>query len=182
MKKKSILKKILNFVIATIFISFLVVVCLQRFSGNKISFFNYRMFVVASGSMKPKYDIGDVLISKEVKASEIKVGDVISYLGQKGELADKVITHEVVSIEKDKAGNYLFHAKGKTNVIEDPIIYENQIFGVVKHKMFILSIIYKIIGTRIGFFLLVIIPILYIIGSEIIITLLEKEEKRRNKE
>lgn len=64
-------------------VAFIVVVCLQRFSDNKISFFNYRMFTVISGSMKPKYDIGDVLISKKEDPSKIKVGDTISYLGTK---------------------------------------------------------------------------------------------------
>lgn len=182
MKKKGILKKVLDFVIIAIVILFLIVVCLQRFSGNKISIFNYRMFVVASGSMKPKYDIGDVLISKEVAPSKIKVGDPISYLGEKGELKDKVITHQVIAIEKDKDGHYLFHTKGLASIIEDPIVYENQVYGVVKHKMFILSIIYKLMATPLGFFILVIIPILYVIGSEIIIAMLEKEEKRRRKE
>jgi len=48
---KKVIKRILDIVIAIFVVLFLVVVCLQRFSGSKISFFDYRLFVVASGSM-----------------------------------------------------------------------------------------------------------------------------------
>ncbi len=181
-KWKKIIKRVLDIVIAIFVVLFLVVVCLQRFSGNKISFFDYRLFVVASGSMEPKYKIGDVLISKEVKPSDIKVKDTISYLGRKGDLQDKIITHQVVSIDKDADGKYLFHTKGLSNVIEDPIVYEDQVFGVVKHKMILLSFVYKVVGKPFGMFIFVILPIFYIIGSEIVGVMLEKEEKRRNRE
>lgn len=181
-KKRKLIKRVLDIIIAIFVILFLLVVCLQRFSGNKISFFNYRLFVVASGSMEPKYKIGDVLISKESEASKIKVGDTISYLGQRGDIKDKVITHQVISIEKDADGKYLFHTKGISNIIEDPIVYENQVYGIVKHKLVLLSMAYKAIGTPIGLFILIVLPIMYIIISEVIIAMLEKEEKRRNKE
>ena len=87
--------------------AFIIVVCLQRFSNNKISFFNYRMFTVVSQSMAPKYDIGDVLISKQVKPEEIKENDVISYLGTYGDFTDKVITHRVVGIHRNEDGKYM---------------------------------------------------------------------------
>lgn len=174
-----IIAKVLNIILITMFVLFILMVCLQRFSGNKVSFFNYRMFTVISGSMKPTYDIGDVLISKEVEPSKIKVGDVISYLGAQGSFKDKVITHEVIDIEKDSEGKLVFHAKGTANLIEDPYVYEDQLYGVVIYRSVILSFIYKIVGTTYGVLIFVIIPIFYIIGSEIVSSLLEKEEKKR---
>mgnify|MGYP001043622702 CR=1 FL=1 len=166
--------------VIVILVGFILAVCLQRFSDNKISIFKYRMFTVISGSMRPKHDIGDVLISKEVKPSTIKVGDTISYKGKVGDLKNKVITHEVTKVIKDEeTGKYNFHARGLTNVIEDPIISEDQIYGVVIYKSLILSLIYRIIGTNIGFYFFIIIPLLYIIGSEIITMLLSREENRR---
>lgn len=162
--------------------AFILVVCMQRFSNNKMSFFDYRMFTVVSQSMTPKYDIGDVLIAKEVKPSNIKKGDVISYLGASGDFTNKVITHRVVAIEKSEDGKLYFRAKGDANIIEDPIVSEDQLYGVVVYKSFLLSLIYRIVGTKIGFYLCIILPILFIICSEMISTMLEKEEKRRNKE
>lgn len=184
MKKNKVFKTIsaiVRVIAIVLIIAFVIVVCLQRFSNNKISIFNYRMFTVISGSMKPKYDIGDVLISKQTAPNKIKVGDTISYLGEQGDFKGKVITHEVIGIGTDANGKYLFRAKGKANLVEDPIVYENQLYGVVKYKSLLLSMVYRIVGTKIGFYLFIIIPIVYIIGSEIVHALLSKEEERRNK-
>lgn len=185
MKKKN---KLWNFIKITfksfvfiILVSFILVVCLQRFSNNKISIFNYRMFTVISGSMKPKYDIGDVLIAKWVEPSEIKVGDTISYSGTKGDFSGKVITHQVIKIEKNIKGEYIFHAKGLANLVEDPVVSADQIYGVVMYRSFILSTVYRIVATNIGFYLFIIIPLMYVIGSEIVTSMLRREEERREK-
>lgn len=175
-----IIKTILNVIVGILLASFLLVVCLQRFSGNKISIFNYRMFTVASGSMMPKYEVGDVLISKEINPNDIKIGDTISYLGNKGDFKNKVITHEVISIDTESDGKKAFHTKGTANIIEDPIVYEDQIYGKVIYRAVVLSSIYKLIGTKYGI-LIIAIPIMYIIGSEILGFLLDNEEKKRNK-
>ena len=174
------IKIILNILISIMVISFLLVVCLQRFSNNEISFFNFRMFTVASGSMAPQYNVGDILIAKETKPEDVKVGDSVTYLGTHGSFANKVVTHEVTSIEK-KNGEYIFHTKGIANLVEDPPVYEEQLYGVIVYRPIILSFVYKIVSTKFGLFLFVIIPIFYIIGSEILISMLEREEKRRNK-
>lgn len=176
-----ILLTILRVVVGVALAAFVLVVCLQRFSNNKISFFNYRMFTVVSQSMTPQYDIGDVLISKETKPSKIEEGDVISYLGSYGDFSGKVITHRVVGVEKRADGKYYFRTKGDANIVEDPIVMEDQLYGVVVYKSVILSLVYRIVGTKIGFYLFIIIPILFVIGSEMITTLLEKEEERRKK-
>lgn len=181
-KGKKILKLILNIIKIVIYIAlalFILVVCMQRFSNNKISFFNYRMFTVVSQSMTPKYDIGDVLISKQVNPSKIKEGDVVSYLGSVGDFNGKVITHRVVNVEKRDDGKYYYRTKGDANIVEDPIVSEEQLYGVVIYKAVILSLIYRIVGTKVGFFLFIIIPIMFIIGSEMVTSLLEKEEERR---
>ena len=174
-----IFKKIVDIVLTIFVILFVAVVCLQRFSNNELSFFNYRIFTVVSGSMVPKYNIGDVLISKDVDPNEIKVGDAVSYLGTSGSFKGKVITHEVIDIETDADGKLVFHTKGLANIIEDPIVYEDQVYGVVTRKAVLLSFVYRLVGTQFGLFLFVVIPILYIVASEMIGFMLEKEEERR---
>lgn len=156
-------------------------VCLQRFSNNEISFFKYRMFTVVTGSMEPEYKVGEVLISKEVDVKDIEVGDDVSYLGKSGSFKGKVVTHRVEKIDKDVDGKLVFHTKGIANLAFDPIVYEEQIYGVIVHEAKILSFVYKYVGTPNGMFIFVVIPILYVIGSEMIYFMLDKEEKRRNK-
>ena len=175
-----ITKGIINILLMIFCILFVLVVCLQRFSNNKLAFFDYRMFTVVSGSMEPRYMIGDVLIAKRVPAEEIKVGDSISYLGKRGSFNGMIITHEVIDIEKDASGKYIFHTKGLTNIVEDPIVDYDQVYGKIIRKSTILSFIYMIVGSKYGLFLFIIIPLFYIIGSEILSFMLEKEEKRRN--
>ncbi len=137
------------------------------------------MFSVASSSMAPDYQVGDVLIVKITDPEDIKVGDSVTYYGKVGSFANKVITHQVIKIDKDVDGNRVFHTKGISNLVEDPLVYEDQIYGVVQLKSEILSFIYKLINTKYGMFLLIIVPIFYIIGSEMLTFMLENEEKRR---
>ncbi len=180
-KVLSIFKKVFDIVLTLFVILFVLVVCLQRFSNNEISIFKYRMFTVVSGSMVPEYNIGEVLISKEINTEDIKVGDDVSYLGESGTFKGKVVTHRVVKIGKDADGNKVFRTKGLANLVEDPVVYPDQIYGVVVHKAILLSFIYKCVGTPTGMFIFIVIPVLYIVGSEMIYIMLEKEEKRRNK-
>lgn len=161
--------------------AFIICVCLQRFSNNKISIFNFRMFTVVTGSMEPKYKVGDVLIAKEVEPEDIKIGDTISYLGTRNSFKDKVITHQVVGIEKVD-GKIYFRAKGLANMVEDPIVSSDQLYGKVIYKSLIISFIYKIVSTNVGFYLFIIIPVLIIVSSEIITTLMNKEEKKRTEQ
>ena len=132
----SFVKKIVDILLTIFVISFVLVVCLQRFSNNQISIFKYRMFTVVSGSMEPEYNIGEVLISKEVNPDKIKVGDDVSYLGKSGTFKDKVVTHRVVAIEKDVDGKRIFRTKGLANLAEDPVVYEDQLYGVVIYSRF----------------------------------------------
>lgn len=182
MKKISrIIKTIVDIILVVFVLAFVLVVCLQRFSNNELSVFGYRMFTVVSGSMLPEYEIGDVVISKNIPTKDIKVGDDVSYLGASGTFKGKVVTHRVVNIDKDVDGKLVFHTKGTANLVEDPLVYENQIYGVVWKKDKMLSFVYKTVATKEGMFLFIGIPILYIVGSEMISIMLEREEKRRAK-
>lgn len=175
-----VIKTIFNVIVTIFVIMFLLVVCLQRFSNNQITFMGYRMFSVASSSMAPDYQVGDVLIVKITEPEDIKVGDSVTYYGKVGSFANKVITHQVIKIETNVDGKRVFHTKGISNLIEDPLVYEDQIYGVVQFKAEILSFIYKVVNTKYGMFILVILPIFYIIGSEMLAFMLENEEKRRH--
>lgn len=183
LKNNKVLKTIFTIIktfIIIVLLAFILVVFLQRFSNNKLSLFNYRIFAVATGSMKPKYNIGDVLISKDVNPSKLKVGDNISYLGTQSNFKGKVITHQIVKIENDEDGKLLFHTKGIANLVEDPVVKESQVYGKVIYKTILLSYIYKFVSTSTGFGLIIVIPLILIVGYEILATLLEKKEEEIN--
>lgn len=137
------------------------VIVLQRISANNQSIGGYKIFRVITGSMEPEYEVGEVVISKEVNPKDIKVGDDIVYLGRVGEYSGKIIMHNVVAIDTDENGDLIFHAKGlQSNSVEDPQIREDQIYGVVTYRSSILTILYDSATNIYSIFAIVIILVL----------------------
>ncbi len=178
--KKILDNKIISTIVSTgegiicIFLFCLVVITLfQRVNG---SFFGYRIYTVASASMIPNYNVGDVLLVEKVKLKEIEVGDAVTYLGEAPSVRNMIITHRVEKIDKEEDGKYYFHTKGIANNIEDPIVDGKQIIGKVTHKFFLLSFIGRITTNPYKIFFYVTVPIALLIAIEIIKTIRGKEE------
>ena len=173
---KGITSIVIIFVICIIFI--------QRISNNKVTLGGISMYTVVSESMKPKYEIYDMIIAKKVDSSTIKVGDDVVYKGEKSTLKDKIVTHQV--IKKDyKNGKYIFQTKGINNDIADPEIEDRQILAVVVSKSNILSMISHIVNNSYGFYFIIFVPFVVLLFFEIIDIKKEKmalkEEKNKNK-
>ena len=171
--KLDIAKKIIKIVLKILYHLFMImcvlliiIVVFQKISDNNRSIGGYRIFRVVTGSMIPEYDIGEVVISKETNPHRIKVGDDIVYLGKSGEFNGKIIMHKVTGIEKDESGNLNFHAKGINNSsIEDTEIKESQIYGVVKLKSGILTLLYRLATTIDSAFIIITILVLNVFIS-----------------
>ena len=72
LKKKNIFLSTFNSIITIVLILLAIVILTQKFSNNEKSFFGLRIFMVRTGSMIPKYNIGDVIIAKEKDRYVIK--------------------------------------------------------------------------------------------------------------
>lgn len=159
-KNNKILKIIGNilYIILVIFVVMLLtVVIIQRISQNTIAIGGIRLFTIASESMLPEYEIGDVLISKAIAPSQLKEGDNIVYQGTKGSFKGKIITHQVVGIEEVE-GKYKITTKGLANIEEDPVIDQDQVYGKIIYKVKSLSFIGKIIQNVYVFYFAIFIP------------------------
>lgn len=150
------------------------VILVQRIFNNQVSIGSYRMFTVVTGSMEPVYNVGDVVISKEVDPSTIKKGDDVVYLGEKDDFKDKIVTHRVIKIEK-KEGDYYFTTKGVANEYSDPVISSDQIYGKVVYRPVVLSFLSGVLNTRLGFYLLIFVPVAFLIFLEILDYIKRKE-------
>lgn len=67
--KKGIIKIILKILYQILVILCLIVaavIIMQKVTANNKSIAGYRMFRVITGSMEPEYDVGEVVISKEI--------------------------------------------------------------------------------------------------------------------
>ena len=160
-----VLKLINNIVYVILFLivaSVLFVVILQRASNNAIALGGVRVFNIISESMIPKYNIGDVLVVKSIEPQNIKVGDDIAYIGQESTFNQKIVTHQVIKINYEN-GEYIFHTKGIANILEDPLVHQNQVFGKVVYKIWILSLISKILSNVYVVFFGIFVPIVILI-------------------
>lgn len=163
----SFLFNIVKVVVYAILIIIILFIGIQKLFNNEVSIAGYKMFSVATGSMKPIYDVNDVIITKEVSYNTIKVGDDVTYIGKEGSFKDKVITHRVIGIAKS-GGKYTFQTKGVANTENDPLISEDQVYGIVVYKPVLLSFLSHIINNMYGIYFLIIVPIAFLIFLEII--------------
>lgn len=177
-----ILYRVLEFIVFGALILYVVAIAFQRFSDNQ-SIFGYRVFTIASGSMNPAYKVGDVILVKETTPEELRVGDVITYLGNKSSVSGMIVTHRITKIETKSNGSLLFTIKGDANQVEDPVIDSSQIYGKVTMKLTLITLISNVIHNQFGFFFLIFIPIVLFIFLEVADTIMDmREEKKREKE
>ena len=154
---KKILKIIEN-IIFLIMVIISIIIMTQKFTGNEKAFLGFRIFRVQTGSMIPKYQIGDVLLVKEKPTSEIKEGEDLVYWGKEKGMQGKVITHRVVKKQIKDGKNY-FYTKGIANTAMDPIVSEEQINGIVVSRLPIITFICKLLNNRFILYFLFIVPL-----------------------
>ena len=145
-------------VICVIFlIGLIAVLALQRFSNNEKAIAGFRVFSVATGSMIPKYQVGDVLLVKETEINDLKVGDDVTYIGAVDTFAGRIVTHQIIKIDETESGK-IFHTKGIANEVEDPTITGDQILGRVIYKCIFISLLTKLMNNMAAFYIVFIIP------------------------
>lgn len=176
MKALKIVLKSLKVLLTVLVILILAVVLIQRFSNNRVKVMGYSIYTIISESMKPEYEIGDMIIAKEVAKEDIKVGDDLVYLGAVDSYADKVVTHRVIRIN----GNEIV-TQGVNNPLEDPPIKYEQVYGRVAAKLGILSAFSKLMNDNILFYVIVFVPFTILIFLDIKDIVTEKKELEEEK-
>lgn len=149
------IRSIVLTLIIVLAVAVVVVTMIARFRGEAPSMFGFSVFRVSSGSMKPDYQVGDVVIVKACDASELKVGDVVTYNGKEGEFAGKIVTHRVVKAQYEENGELYINTKGDANPLEDPRISASQVIGKVEGKVGILRVLYNFFVTPLGLLCLI---------------------------
>ena len=172
-----ILAMIIKAIVSFFIIIVVSIIFIQRISDNKLTLGGYSIYTIITESMVPKYNVGDMVIAKKIPITELKVNDDIVYLGNKNDFAGKIVTHQIIEIEK-KGNELYFHTKGIANMIEDPLVEENQILGNVIMKGTILSLISKIVNNPYGFYFVIFVPFAILLVMEIIDFIEEKKERK----
>ena len=167
--------KIIKGILITLLAFVLLLVVFQKVSKNKLTIGNIYIFQVVTESMVPDYKVGDIIVVKKTDPSSIKIGDDVTYLGTDASVQDKRITHRVINkrVENNK---YYFKTKGIANVVEDPEISEDNLYGKVIYKTILYSFIGRLMTNTVAYYL-----IFMIIGAslsyDVIMSYLKKDEE-----
>lgn len=84
-------------------------------------------YTVLTGSMRPDYPPGSLVVIRPIEVEQIQVGDVVTYQLVSGE--PEVVTHRVVGIGTTLGGEQRFTLRGDANNVNDPLVVPEQIRG-----------------------------------------------------
>jgi len=158
--------------------------------------FGIKPYVVLSGSMDRVFPAGSLIFVEDIEDYQsLQVGDIITFkadFNSNTTTKDTIVTHQIVDIlvSKDANGNdYIsgFFTKGTENDDRDPVIYqerfEKQILGKYVGHVGVVGYVINFLQSKLGFFLLIAIPLLLIIAFQMKnIIVVIRDIKREKKE
>lgn len=134
--------------------------------SDDVSLFGYRLYYVSTGSMEPTIPTGSLVVVKQADAYEI--GDVITYISRDDAIYGCANTHRIIGIAQGADGTQ-YQTQGDANGVPDALLVpEADVIGKVAVQLGIFKWVGYIVffmGTRWGFLLLIICPLLYVTVS-----------------
>ena len=132
---KKILKIIGTIIIIALILLLLfdvIIVIKSKTNPDKVpGIFGYKPFIVMSGSMMSKIEIGDLVFVKETDATTLKENDIIAFKDDE----DLVTTHRIINVINEN-GEISFETKGDSNNVKDEKrVYPKDIEGIYVFKI-----------------------------------------------
>lgn len=132
--------------------------------------------IVMTDSMYPEIEGGDLIFGREVGASTVKVGDIISFYDPASS-GKTVVTHRVTKIEFTNSGLY-FTTKGDANNAEDVVkVPESKLVGIYESKIKGIGRVAMFMQTPLGIFVCIICPLLLLVAWSFINSKIKQENK-----
>lgn len=157
-----------------------IIVALFAFAFAGVRLIGLTPYTVLSGSMEPAYKVGSLIYVKDVSASDIKIGDPISF---KLENTSTVATHRVIDIDNE---NSFFYTKGDANSDADnaPVSFSSLI-GKPVFTIPLLGYASSYIATRQGGITCIVVAVLLLLMisfPDIIDKFTKWDQKRKSSE
>ena len=179
--KKIPLKKALNYIsklISTALLIVLIIVGLflvyYLFSAKMVAKNpdfepKINLYTIVSGSMEPNIRVYDVILDYKVNSpADLKIGDVITFRSTSSISKDLIVTHRIIGT-KEVNGKVEYITKGDFNSSADSDTAKfDHIIGKVILKFPQLGRIQFFLATRMGWFLVVLLPAMCVIIYDII--------------
>lgn len=79
-------------------------------------------YVITGGSMSGTFERGALVLEREVPVTDLKAGDIITYLPPAESGVTELVTHRILSVTEDASadGGLVFRTKGDANAAADP--------------------------------------------------------------
>lgn len=124
-------------------------------------------FTVLSGSMsgdrEGHLEIGDLIFVQKVDASELKEGDVISFMAN-----GSVTTHRIIEINKED-GQLQFITKGDANNTKDQLpVFEDQVVGRFLYRVPKVGNFVLFLREPLGMMLFIVVPLMLFIFLDVL--------------
>ena len=166
----SVLFYVVMFLIAVIFIMFLAYY-IDKQAGlkkgeNRSPLFG--AYVIISESMIPSINVYDAVVTVRVGQDKIEMNDIITFISKDIETAGTPITHRVIGIVETENG-IKYRTKGDHNNTPDfALIAPDEVIGKVYLRIPMIGYLQTFMTRPIGWLLIVVVPCLLIIGSDVI--------------
>ena len=125
-------------------------------------------FIVLSDSMNPEIASGDLIVCHKADAESVKVGDIISFFDPEGN-GVSVVSHRVVSVDADDAGQIAFTTKGDANNVEDASpVPANKLIGVYSFRIPGLGNVAMFMQSPQGLVVCVLVPVVLLLAYDVV--------------
>lgn len=192
----NVTRKILHFISTIFFYSIILVLAIcflmvvTTVIDKKISSKNgktqsplFGAYVILTNSMVPSINVADAVVTIRVNEDKIHINDIITFLSKEIHTGGTPVTHRVIGIvyennSKDKIIGY--RTKGDHNNTEDfALISPQEVIGKVLFKIPMVGYLQIFMTKPIGWLFLIVLPCLFIIGSDIrkLLRLSNKDKK-----
>jgi signal peptidase I len=170
----TIAKRVISITIFLLIMMIIVSIFISLSNSKPLSLFGYKPLTVLSNSMVPTFEAGDVIITREMDAEDLKEGDIISFYNQEGNL----ITHRITSIVEEAEEKHFYTQGDNNNTEDEDVTTANEIVGKELFHIPNLGFLSQYTKGPMGFLLFIIVPL----AGYVCLTVYERIKQKKKEE
>lgn len=136
--------------------------------------------IILTDSMTPEFSSGDLIVCHTIDADQVKEGDIICFYDPAGN-GTSTVTHRVVKVTTDDAGNLAWETKGDANNAEDAqLVPAENLIGIYQRHISGIGNVAIFMQTTQGLIICVICPIILLVAYDVIRRSMYEKAKKKD--
>lgn len=136
--------------------------------------------IILTDSMTPEFSSGDLIVCHTIDADQVKEGDIICFYDPAGN-GTSTVTHRVVKVTTDDAGNLAWETKGDANNAEDAqLVPAENLIGIYQRHISGIGNVAIFMQTTQGLVICVICPIILLVAYDVIRRSMYEKAKKKD--